>query len=388
MIEGSESSKINSKISYGMIGGGHGSFIGDVHRKAIAFDGNCTLDAGCFSSDYENTLATGSSLGISSERLYKNVSEMAKAEAARPDGIKFAAITSPNYNHYDACKAFMENGIHVVCEKPLVFEVAQAQELIALAKSKDLLFCVMYSYSGSPMMREARDIVRSGKIGEVITITGEYSQGWLAKRLEIDDQKQAKWRTDPAIAGISNCIGDIGSHIEHTVSFITGLKIKRLCARLEPIGKGRSLDTNASVLLEYENGASGNFWASQIAIGCENGLSVRVFGTKGSIEWRQEEGNYLKLTYLNEPTQILSRGNAYLSPAAANRIPCGHPEGYYEAFANIYNKYTLALAKKLSGQTLEASDLDFPDGEAGLDGVKFINACVESSRLDASWVTL
>ncbi|MEI6602929.1 MAG: Gfo/Idh/MocA family oxidoreductase [Clostridia bacterium] len=388
MIEASGGNLLQAKLSYGMIGGGPGSFIGDVHRKAAAFDGNCMLVAGCFSNSYENTLQTGQSLGISEDRLYENVYMMAHAEAARPDGIKFVSITSPNYNHYDAAKAFLEHGIHVVCEKPLVFEIAQAEELIALAKAKDLLFCVMYSYSGSPMMREAREIVRSGKIGTVLTVVGEYAQGWLAQALEKSDQKQASWRTDPSIAGISNCIGDIGSHIEHTVSFITGLKIKRLCARLETIGLDRLLDTNASVLLEYENGASGNYWASQIAIGCDNRLVVRIYGTKGAIEWYQEDGNYLKVTYLDQPTQIFSRGNGYLSPAAANRIPSGHPEGYYEAFANVYNQFTLALNKKIAGQTLTAADLDFPDGDAGLDGVKFINACVESSKQDASWVHL
>lgn len=388
MIESSKTDNNLRALSYGMVGGGEGSFIGDVHRKAAAFDGKCRLVAGCFSRDYDNTLRTGANYGIAPDRLYKSFEEMASAEASREDGIDFVSIVTPNYAHYAAAKAFLENGINVVCDKPLVFKVEEAEELVKLAKEKNLLFGVTYTYSGYPMVKQARELVKSGKIGDILVVMGEYPQDWLISNIENDGQKQAAWRTDPNQAGVSNCFGDIGSHIENTVAYITGLKIKSLCAKLDIIGEGRTLDTNGSVMIKYDNGASGVYWASQVAIGNDNALRVRIFGTRGSIEWSQEDPNYLKVTYAGQPAQIFSRGHGYLDAAAANRIPPGHPEGYYEAFANIYSKFADALTKKKAKEALNGSDLDFPDAEAGLEGVKFINSCVKSSKEGSVWIDL
>lgn len=386
MIEASQIKETGINLRYGMVGGGEGSFIGDVHRKALQFDGKVQLVAGCFSQNYENTKRTGAIWGIKEERLYHDYKEMAEAEGQREDGIQFVVITTPNYAHYGACKAFMEQGIHIVCEKPLTVTVEQGEELIKISHEKDLLFAVTYSYSGCPMARQAREIIRSGKLGKIIHVMGEYPQGWLATQEELQGSKQAMWRTDPYLAGSSNCIGDIGTHIEHTVAYMTGLKIKRLLAKLDLVGEGRTLDTNGSVMMEYDNGATGVYWASQIAIGYDNALRVRIFGEKGSIDWEQETPDRLRVTYLGEPTMTMTRGNGYNSPCAKNRIPSGHPEGYYEALANIYENFTQAISHKLYGEG--EMNYDFPTAEEGLEGVKFINACVASSKNNSEWITL
>jgi len=387
MIESSKSSSARIKLRYGMVGGGAGAFIGDVHRKTAAFDGKCALTAGAFSRDFEVTKQTGKELGLAEERFYPDFKAMAEEEAKRADGIDFAVIAAPNYAHYDAAKAFLENGIHVVCEKPLTFTVEQAQDLKRLAEEEGLLLCVMYSYSGYPMLHQARAMVRAGEIGEVLMVMGEYPQDWLIEVIE-GESRQAAWRTDPAMAGVSNCTGDIGSHIENTAAFVTGLKIKRLLARLDIVGAGRTLDTNSAVLLEYANGATGMYWSSQVAVGNDNALKIRVYGTKGSLEWEQEFPNVLRFTKAGEPAQTLNRGHGYLYPDAASRLPSGHSEGYHEAFANIYSKYADALLKLNAGQALDAADLDFPGVDEGIEGVKFIHACVESSKRDSAWVTL
>jgi predicted dehydrogenase len=387
MIESSKLSSAQGKLRYGMVGGGEGAFIGDVHRKTAAFDGKCVLAAGAFSRDFEVTRRTGARLGLEEERLYPSFEAMAAAEAGRADGIDFAVIAAPNYIHYDAARTFLEHGIHVVCEKPLTFTVEQARELKRLAAENGLLFCVMYSYSGYPMLHQARRMVREGEIGEVLMVMGEYPQDWLIEVIE-GGQRQAAWRTDPAMAGVSNCTGDIGSHIEHTAAFVTGLKIKRLLSRLAVVGAGRTLDTNSAVLLEYENGATGMYWSSQVAVGNDNALKVRVYGTKGSLEWEQEFPNVLRFTRAGEPTRTLNRGHGYLYPDAASRLPSGHSEGYFEAFSNIYSRFADAVLKQHSGETLDEADLDFPGVDDGIEGVKFITACVESSKRDSQWITL
>jgi predicted dehydrogenase len=389
MIEQSADVKPSVKLKYGMVGGGQGSFIGDVHRKSIALDGMAEIVAGSFSRSVENTLKTGAALGLSNERLYKTFEEMAEAEAKRPDKIDFVVIVTPNYAHYPAAKAFLSRGIPVVCDKPLCFEESEAQELIDLAKKNKLLFGMTYTYSGNPAVKHARALVKSGEIGDIIYINGEYPQEWLLAPAEKQGSKQAEWRTDPKLAGKSNSIGDIGTHIENMVSYITGLKIKSLCARLDRLGPGnRVLDDNATVMLEYSNGAKGVYWTSQVASGYDNGLRVRIFGTKGSIEFREEECNYLKLSIFGKPTTVLSRGRDPFHPHAQSfsRIPSGHPEGYFEAMANIYKTYIGALAKQKEGKALDENDLDFPNAEDGLEGVRFIGKCVESSRLGAVWV--
>jgi predicted dehydrogenase len=387
MIEGSTQGP-SGVLRYGMVGGGQGAFIGDVHRKAISLDGSATLVAGCFSRSHENTLGTGRGLGLSDDRLYRSFDQMAEAEVKRRDGIDFAVIVTPNAAHYAAAKAFLSRGIHVVCDKPLVFEVREAEELALLAKQKNLLFCVTYTYTGYPAVKHAREMIARGDLGEIRFVHAEYPQEWLSTLLEKEGQKQAAWRADPAQTGKSNCVGDIGSHVENMVRYMTGLEITRLCARLDTLVKGRVLDDNATIMVEYRSGAKGLYWASQIAVGYDNALRVRIFGSKGSVQWSQENPNYLTVSRLGKPTEVLSRGRDTLYPHAQgySRIPSGHPEGYFEAFANIYRTFTSALAKKKSGQPLAESQLDFPNADDGISGVRFIGKCVESSQKGAVWV--
>ncbi len=389
MIEGKEGKNRSIVLHYGMVGGASGSLIGDVHRKGAAFDGQARLVAGSFSRDFDLTLRTGEQLGLEEDRLYRDYRAMAEQEGAREDGIDFVVIVTPNYAHYDAAKAFLLQGIHVVCDKPLTFTVEEAEELKDLADERGLLFCVTYAYSQCVAIKQAQMMVRNGDIGDIRVVVAEYPQGWLATGLETEGNKQATWRTDPKQAGISNCVGDIGSHIENTISYITGLEIDELCARLDNFGgSNRPLDTNGVIMVKYKNGAVGNYWCSQVAIGYDNGLRVRIFGTKGTIEWSQETPNDLYVASMGEPFRRLARGNGYFYPEAASvsRTPSGHPEGYYEMFANVYLKFTTALIKIKQDIRLSEEDLDFPNAAAGVTGVKFINKCVESSRQGAIWV--
>ncbi len=389
MIEASKSSGKSGIIRYGMIGGGEGAFIGDVHRKAIGLDGKAVLTAGCFSRNYENTLATGEALHLDSERLYKTYTEMAKAEGAREDGIDFVSIATPNNTHYEIAKTFLENGINVVCDKPLTTKSEEADTLTKLAAQKDLLFCVTYTYTGYPAVKHAREMVRRGDIGEIRFVNAEYPQEWLSEPVEKDpNNKQAAWRTDPKQSGIANCTGDIGSHIENLASYITGLEIESLSARLDKVVEGRVLDDNATIMVNYKGGAKGLYWASQIAIGHDNDLKIRVYGSKGAISWKQEDPNYLKVTTLDKPAQTLSRGRdaMYPRPTAVIRTPSGHPEGYFEAFATVYTTFINALAKKKAGGKLTEDDLDFPAPSAGAQGIKFIEKCVESSEKGSAWI--
>ena len=388
MIEAGKAESALIKPCYGMVGGGQGAFIGDVHRRAIGLDGKAELCAGCFSTSYDNTLATGRGLGLDESRLYQSFEAMAKAEGERSDGIDFVVIVTPNHVHYAAAKAFLAAGIHVVCDKPLTFEVEQARELAELAEKNNLLFGVTYTYTGYPMAKQAREMIRNGDLGSIRFVNAEYPQDWLATKLEETDNRQAQWRNDPARTGKSNCVGDIGSHIENLVSFMTGLKISRLCARLDTFVPGRPLDDNATIMVEYKGGAKGLYWSSQIAVGHDNGLRVRIYGDKGGLEFAQENPNYLKVTHLDRPTEILSRGRNQLYPGAQkfSRIPSGHPEGYFEAFANIYSAYVEALLRVNGGARASYDELEFPSVRAGLEGVRFIGKCVESSQKGAVWV--
>ncbi|MBN1225133.1 MAG: Gfo/Idh/MocA family oxidoreductase [Candidatus Aminicenantes bacterium] len=388
MIEGQESLDTGKKLKYGMIGGGQGAFIGDVHRKSIALDGKAEIVAGCFSQDYKNTLVTGKMLDLDEGRLYRSYNEMLEAESKREDKIDFVIIVTPNKYHYGIARAALENGFHVVCDKPVTTRSEDACELDRLSRDKDLFFCVTYTYTGYPMIKHIRDMIAHGVLGEIHFINGEYPQDWLATKLEETGQKQAAWRTDPCLAGISNCVGDIGSHIENMVSYLTGLKIKSLCARLDNIIPSRPLDDNASVMLEYDNGAKGLYWSSQIAVGNDNPFRVRIFGSKAGVEWCQETPNHCRFSYIDKPTELISRGRDQISPQAQrlSRIPSGHPEGYFEAFANIYSVFITALAKKIAGEPLDEEDRDFPGIEEGIQGVKFIEKCVESSKKGAIWI--
>ncbi len=388
MIEGQGSGKKTPKLRYGMVGGGPGAFIGDVHRKAIAMDGKAQIVAGCFSQSHENTLATGDLLGLSKKRLYPSYSEMIRGEARRKDKMDFLVVVTPNSSHYAISRLALENGFHVVCDKPLTTSSRDAEALKRLAAKKDLFFCVTYAYSGYPMIKHLRDMISHGELGEIRFVSAEYPQEWLATPLEKTGQKQSAWRTDPALAGISNCTGDIGSHIENMVSYLTGLRIKSLCARLDMFGEGRVLDDNASVMVNYEGGAKGLYWSSQIAIGHDNGFKVRIYGTKGSVEWIQEHPNYARVSFLDRPSSVLSRGRDPMYPRAQglSRLPSGHPEGYFECFANLYSTFITALGKKIAGEPLTPDDLDFPGVDDGIRGVRYIERCVESSKKGAVWV--
>ncbi|MFC2167971.1 Gfo/Idh/MocA family protein [Acidobacteriota bacterium] len=390
MIEGQDGGQTKSRLKYGMIGGGQGAFIGDVHRKAIAMDGVADLVSGCFSKDFDNTLRTGENLGLAKERLYPSFEEMFISEKEQKDELDFVVIVTPNVSHFLIAKLALENGLHVVCDKPLTTSSRDAEELAGLAVDKDLLFMVTYAYTGYPVVKHAKEMVSHGDLGEIRFVSAEYPQDWLATPLEKSGQKQSVWRNDPEQIGVSNCVGDIGSHIENMVSFITGLNIRSLCARLDTFVEGRALDDNASILVNYDNGAKGMYWSSQVAIGFDNGFRVRIFGTKGSIDWCQERPNYLRVATLGKPVEIISRGRTPLYPNAQkySRIPAGHPEGYYEAFANLYSAFGSALNKKLNGEIKSNMELDFPDIHTGVRGVKYIEKCVESSRAGAAWMDL
>jgi predicted dehydrogenase len=388
MIEGQEILSKVARLKYGMVGGGKGAFIGDVHRKAIAMDGKAVLVAGCFSQSYANTLELGEFLGLEKERLYGSYGEMIPAEAERKDRPDFLIIVTPNDTHYPIAKLALENGFHVVCDKPLATTGRDAEALARLAARKDRMFCVAYAYSAFPMIKHMREMIARGELGRIRFVSAEYPQDWLATSLERTGQKQAAWRTDPARAGASNCVGDIGSHIEHMVAHLTGLEIESLCARLDRIGEGRVLDDNASIMINYKGGAKGLYWSSQIAVGHDNGFRVRIYGEKASLEWAEEDPNHARASYIDKPTEILSRGRDRMYPRAQSlsRLPSGHPEGYFECFANLYSTFLTALGKKLGGEPLTADDLDFPGLEDGVRGVRFIEKCVESSAKGAAWV--
>ena len=382
---------MSNKLSYGMVGASLDAFIGNVHRVAASFDNLAALKAGCFSRDAEKNRKTGEFYAIDPSRVYSSFEEMAVREAAREDGIDFVTITAPNNVHYAAAKAFLENGINVLCEKPLCFTVEQAEELKKIADEKDLLFCVNYSYTGNDLVKEARELVKNGVIGEIVNVNAEYLQEYLVDDIGNGDDvmvKLSSWRKDPDVAGISNCVGDIGTHIENTVAYITGLRLKRVAAKLDYFGQ--PLDLNANILVEYENGAHGVYASSQVCVGHMNALVVRIFGTLGAIEWIQENPNILYVTLKGQPTQIYNRGMGYVTPRAAevSRIPSGHPEGLFVAFANIYRTFIGAVMKKKNGEPLGEYDLDFPSLEDGIAGVRFVRACVESSKKDAAWVEI
>lgn len=381
---------MNPKVNYGMVGGDIGAFIGNVHRKAISFDPRVRLAAGCFSaSSADKNRETGEVLGLDPERVYKSYLEMAQKEAARPDGIDYVTIVTPNVTHYEIAKAFLENGIHVLCEKPLTFTVEQAEELKDLSEKKNLLFGVNYSYTGYVLAKVMREMVKEGKIGKVINVNVEYPQEWLLDDLHPvpgQELKLSVWRKDPAVAGISNCVGDIGSHIENFIYYVTGLKIRRLLAVTNHFGQ--PLDLNANILVEYDNGANGAYWCSQVAAGTLNGLAVRIYGDEGSLEWKQEDPDYVRYTPRGEAPRILTRGNSYLKEKAAawSQMPTGHPEGLHVAFANIYKAFISAILASREGKNTD--EFDFPRVTDGINGVKFIHAVVESAKNDAKWINL
>ena len=375
-------------LSYGMVGGGIGSLIGPAHRRAIAMDGKAALCAGCFSRQAENNRQTGEAWGVEPGRIYKDYIEMAETEKDRTDRIDFVVIVTPNVSHYAIAKAFLEAGIAVVCDKPLAMTTEEARQLCALAEQKEILFMVTYVYSGYTAVKQIRSMIEQGAIGRIRTIAAEYPQGWLAKE-DMTGNKQAAWRLDPEQAGKSNTLADIGTHIENTVHRMTGLAIRRLMARMESVVPGRKLDDNSTVWVEYENGASGAYWASQIAIGHDNGLRVRIYGEKGSLHWFQEEGE--KILYYKEDGSRMEihKGDAVIDEKAAayDRIPGGHSEGWLGALANHYCNYIECFLATEAGESYEARK-NFPDAYDGLGGMQFIEACVESQEKGNAWVAM
>jgi len=388
MTEIKQQDKKIKRLKYGMIGGGQGAFIGEVHRKAIAMDGKAELIAGCFSRDFKNTLQTGKMLGLDRKRLYPSYLDMFEKESRRRDAVDFVVIVTPNNTHFPIAKAAMEHGFHVVCDKPLALNSRESEQLMQISESTKLLFGVTYTYTGYPMVKHMKKMIANRELGDIRFINAEYPQEWLSTPLEKTGQKQSVWRTDPVQSGASNCVGDIGSHIENMVSYLTHLKISSLCARLDSFVEGRILDDNASILLEYDNGAKGLYWSSQIALGHDNGLRVRIYGSRASLEWLQEQPNYCRVSFLDKPTEIISRGRDKMYPMAekVSRIPAGHPEGYFEAFANIYTTFISALNKKITGKPISEEDSDYPGLKEGLQGVRFIEKCVQSSQKGAVWV--
>lgn len=383
---------MDRKLRYGQIGGTLGAFIGGVHRKAIAFNEQAELVAGCFSaSNPDNNRKCAEHYGISPDRTYDNYLSMAETEGARTeDRLDFIMISTPNRFHYEEIKAFIERGFHIVCEKPLCYTLEQAEEICKLAKEKDVLFCIPYTYVGFNMVKQAKQLIEDGVIGDVFDVKAEYLQEWLLDEVSgcEGEKSLSTWRMDPYLSGISNCVGDIGSHIEQTVAYMTGLRIKRLAAMLDYFD--HELDLNANMLVEFDNGAHGTFSCSQVTAGYYNGLNIRIFGSLGAIEWREEHPDFLTLTLKGQPPQTLTRG-AHTSGNALrnNHLPSGHPEGLTTAFSNIHKSFEDALIRKLEGKANDGKwDLDFPNADDGLLGVRFIYAAVESSKKDAAWVEI
>lgn len=372
-----------------MIGGGRGAFIGAVHRIAALMDGKAELVAGAFSSDAERSKASGADLFVDPARAYGSYQEMAAAEAKRPAGerLDFVVIVTPNHQHFPPAKLFLEKGFNVVCDKPVTFNLEEAKKLRALVKKTKKVFVLTHNYTGNVMVKQARALVRAGELGEIRKIVVEYPQGWLSTHLEASGQKQASWRTDPKRSGAAGCMGDIGTHAENLARYITGLHIDTLCADLSTFVKGRKLDDDGNILLRYKGGAKGVLHSSQICVGDENNLNIRVYGTKAALEWYQEHPNELVLKFPDKPRQIWRRGNGYIAPELAQftRIPFGHPEGYLEAFANIYLEAFRAISAEVSGQPIP-TDLDFPTIDDGVEGMLFIDTVVKSSKAGARWV--
>ena len=375
------------RIKLGMVGGGKGSFIGEVHRMAARLDGRYELLAGAFSADAKRAKESALDLGVTETRSYSSYEIMAEMESALPDGIEAVAIVTPNHLHATVAEAFLKKGIHVICDKPLTSNLADAEMLAAVAKETGLVFAVTYNYSGYPMVRQAREMVANNELGELRVIQLEYAQDWLANNIEKSGNKQALWRTDPKQAGKGGAIGDIGTHAFHLSEFVTGLRATSILADLDSIVEGRILDDNASILLQYENGAKGMLWVSQVATGNENGLRLRIFGSKAGLEWSQENPNYLKFSRLGEPANLISRGGSALSRAAsdATRIPSGHPEGFIEGFANIYRDSADLITAH--NDKSEVNSL-VPNVKDGLRGVRFVETAVSSSESGAVWLSL
>ena len=380
-----------AKLQMGLVGGGEGAFIGAVHRMAAELDGRCQLACGVFSSDPAKSRRAGPALyGIDPGRSYGSVEDMLAAEASRPveDRMDFVVVATPNHTHFPIAKAALEAGFHVMSDKPVTFDLAQAKELAAIVERTGLLFGLTHNYTGYPMVKEARQLVRSGALGSVRRVIVEYIQGWLAEREEASGNKQAEWRTDPTRSGAAGCMGDIGTHGENLVEYVTGLEIESLCADLTTFVPGRRLEDDGNVLLRFAGGARGVLMASQIAVGEENGLKLRIYGEAGGLEWNQMEPNSLLVRWPDRPCETRRTGGPGVGDASvgATRLPAGHPEGFLEAFALLYRNFAAALEAKRAGREPSADDLDFPTIADGVRGMAFIETVVASAQSGARWV--
>jgi predicted dehydrogenase len=389
-IEGRGNGTPGRRLRLGMVGGGQGAFIGAVHRIAARLDDRYELVAGALSSDPKRARTSAAELRIAPERAYGSFQEMAEREAARDDGIDVVAIVTPNHVHHPAAKAFLEAGIHVICDKPMTTTLDDALDLVQTVRRTGLVFGLTHNYTGHPLVREARARVQAGELGTVRVIQVEYPQDWLTTKLEDTGQKQAGWRTDPARSGAGGAIGDIGSHAYNLAGFVTGLEAESLCADLSTFVAGRRVDDNCNLLLRYAGGARGMLWASQVAPGNENGLQLRVYGDQGGLAWRQDQPDLLRLFPYGQPPQLITRAGPGAGAAAAKvtRIPPGHVEGYLEAFTNIYTGCAELIAATLEGRDPDPDARLVPGVEDGARGVKFITAAVESSSRGSVWTDL
>ena len=384
---------LKRKLRMGMVGGGRGAFIGGVHRMAAALDGKIELVAGAFSSDPEKSRLSGEDLYLDPARVYSSYQEMAEKEAALPEDqrIDFVSIVARNDLHFDVAKTFIDAGFHVICEKPLAFSLEQGKELAAVVKNSGKVFALTHNYTGYPMVKEAKAMVAAGKLGKILKIVAEYPQGYAITALkDQDDGAISNWRMDPSVSGVSNCIGDIGSHAENLARYITGLEMDEIAAELSTFIPGRPLDDDGNMLVRYKGGAKGILYASQISAGDENNLNIRVYGTDASLEWHQEHPNELIVKYPEEPRQIHRRGNVYNGEACAKytRLPFGHPEAFIEAFANVYLGAAEAISDAVSGTYPRAEGYDFPNVNDGVEGMAFIEAAVKSSEANSAWTKL
>lgn len=388
-IEAKTTEAAARRIRLGMVGGGAGAFIGGVHRMAARLDNRFELVAGALSSSAEKAQASGRELGLAEDRIYSSYKDMAIREARLKNGIEAVSIVTPNHVHYEAAKEFLRRGIHVICDKPLTSTLADAKKLKKVADESGALFVLTHNYTGYPMVRQARDMIANGELGDLRVVQVEYAQDWLTEAVEATGAKGAVWRTDPAQSGLGGATGDIGTHAFNLASFVTGLTLDSLAADLDSFVEGRRLDDNAHVMLRFAGGAKGMLWCSQIAPGNENALRLRVYGTKGGIEWAQEDPNYLWFTPFGEQKRLITRGGAGAGGNAARvtRVPAGHPEGYLEAFATIYSEAANAIVAHRNGKKPDSAVI-YPTVDDGLKGVAFIDACVRSSKRNGTWVEL
>jgi predicted dehydrogenase len=387
-IEGRNEKK-HGRIRLGMVGGGEGAFIGAVHRIASRIDDHYELVAGALSSTPEKSRRSGAALGLAADRIYDDFESMAKAEAKRSDGIEAVAIVTPNHMHAPPTYAFLKAGIHVICDKPLTTSLAEAKKMKAAVEKAGLVFALTHNYTGYPLVRQMREMVKAGELGEIRLVQVEYPQDWLTETIEKSGQKQAEWRVDPQRSGAGGSLGDIGTHCYNLADYVTDIELSEISADLTSFGAGRQLDDNAQISLRYANGARGALWASQVAPGNENGLRLRVYGTKGGVHWVQAEPNHMFWSPYNKPTQIITRAGAGAGAAAGrmSRIPPGHPEGYLEGFANIYSEVALAIRAAQSGKKPDKAS-HFPTIEDGVKGIAFVEAAVKSSKANGKWTKL